>query len=66
VYVQSLGGQDAVLDLLGSLMESDGLPLVVPTLHHLAVLGNPLQIRDHLGHGDHEVLIAIEQAQRTS
>lgn len=66
VYAQSPGGQDAAFDLLRSLMESDGLPLVVPTLHHLAVLGNPLQIRDHLSHRDHEVLIAIEQAHRTS
>jgi len=65
VYVQNLGPADAVFDLLGSLLESDGLPLVIPTLHHLAILGNPLQIRDHLSRSDHEVLIAIEQAERT-
>ena len=65
VYVQNVGPPDAVFDLLGSLLESDGLPLVLPTLHHLAILGNPLQIRDHLSRSDHEVLIAFEQAERT-
>ncbi|MEV0797113.1 hypothetical protein AB0I34_05470 [Kribbella sp. NPDC050281] len=65
VYVQSPGPPDAVFDLLGSLLESDGLPLVVPTLHHLAVLGNPLEIRDHLLRSDHQVLIAIDPAERT-
>lgn len=65
VYVQRLGPPDAVFDLLGSLLESDGLPLVVPTLHHLAVLGNPLDIRDHLHCSDHQVLIATEPAERT-
>lgn len=65
VYVQNLGPPGAVFDLLGSLLESDGLPLVVPTLHHLAALGNPIQVRDHLRRSDHEVLIAIKQAERT-
>lgn len=65
VYVQTLGPPSAVFDLLGSLLESDGLPLVVPTLHHLAALGDPVQIRDHLRRIDHEVLIAIKQAERT-
>ncbi|MEU4294728.1 hypothetical protein AB0E63_41450 [Kribbella sp. NPDC026596] len=65
VYVQRAGPPDAVFDLLGSLLESDGLSLVVPTLHHLAILGNPLDIRDHLSRGGHQVLIATEPAERT-
>ncbi|WP_020389943.1 hypothetical protein [Kribbella catacumbae] len=65
VYIQHPGPPDTVFDLLGSLLESDGLPLVVPTLHHLAMLGNPLDIRDHLNRSDHQVLIAIEPAERT-
>jgi hypothetical protein len=65
VYVQNLGPPDAIFDLLGSLLDFDGLPLFVPTLHHLAVLGNPLQIRDHLNRSDHEVLIATEPVERT-
>jgi hypothetical protein len=37
----------------------------VPTLHHLAVLGHPAQIRDHLRHSSHEILIATKPAERT-
>ena len=43
----------------------DGQPLVVPTLHHLAVLRHPTQIRDHVRHCTHEVLIATKPAERT-
>jgi len=64
VYVEQLGPLTTVFDLLGSLMESEGQPLVVPTLHHLAVLGNPVEIRDHLRQSSHEVMIANKQAER--
>jgi hypothetical protein len=65
VYVQDLGPPSAIFDLLGALTESDGLPLVVPTLHHLAVAGNPAEIREHLRYAGHEVFIANKQAERT-
>ncbi|MGW6200756.1 hypothetical protein ACWF0M_31735 [Kribbella sp. NPDC055110] len=65
VYVEEPGPPSAAFDLLESLLESDGQPLVVPTLHHLAVLGHPLKIRDHLRHCTHEVLIATKPAERT-
>lgn len=65
VYVEEPGPPTAAFDLLESLLESDGQPLVVPTLHHLAVLGHPAQIRDHLRHCTHDVLIAIKPAERT-
>lgn len=65
VYVEEPGSPSAAFDLLESLLDSDGQPLVVPTLHHLAVLGPPAQIRDHLRHCSHEVLIAIKPAERT-
>src|SRR5437016_2127061 len=64
-YVQRAGPPDTVFDLLGSLLESDGLPLVVPTLTHLVALGNPIQIRDHLRSAGHEVVIAVKPAERT-
>ncbi len=65
VYVEQLGPPKAVFDLLRSLMESEGQPLVVPTLHHLALLGNPAEIRDHLRQNSHDVLIANKPAERT-
>ncbi|MFC5268134.1 hypothetical protein ACFPJ1_38985 [Kribbella qitaiheensis] len=65
VYIEQLGPPTAVFDLLGSLMESEGQPLVVPTLHHLALLGNPAEIRDHLRQSSHDVLIANKPAERT-
>ncbi|MFI5695413.1 hypothetical protein ACIA58_26405 [Kribbella sp. NPDC051586] len=65
VYVEEPGPPGPAFDLLESLLESEGQPLVVPTLHHLAVLGHPAQIRDHLRHCTHEVLIAIKPAERT-
>ncbi|MFG1625443.1 hypothetical protein [Kribbella sp. NPDC049227] len=65
VYVEEPGPPSAAFDLLESLLESEGQPLVVPTLHHLAVLGHPLEIRDHLRHCAHEVLIATKPAERT-
>src|SRR4051812_7407399 len=65
VYVEEPGPTSAAFDLLESLLESDGQPLVVPTLHHLAELGHPAQIRDHLRHCTHEVLIATNPAERT-
>jgi hypothetical protein len=65
VYVEQLGPPTAVFNLLGSLMESEGQPLVVPTLHHLALLGNPAEIRDHLQQNSHEVMIANKPAERT-
>jgi hypothetical protein len=65
VYVEEPGPPSAAFDLLESLLESEGQPLVVPTLHHLAVLGHPAQIRDHLRHCTHEVLIATKPAERT-
>lgn len=46
-------------------MESEGQPLVVPTLHHLALLGNPAEIRDHLRQNTHEVMITNKPAERT-
>lgn len=65
VYVEEPGPPRVAFDLLDSLLEFEGQPLVVPTLHHLAVLGHPAQIRDHLRHCTHEVLIAIKPAERT-
>lgn len=65
VYVEEPGPPSAAFDLLESLLESAGQPLVVPTLHHLAGLGHPAQIRDHLRHCTHEVLIATMPAERT-
>ncbi|MEV0288697.1 MULTISPECIES: hypothetical protein [unclassified Kribbella] len=65
VYVEEPGPPSAALDLLESLLRSDGQPLVVPTLHHLAVLGHPAKIRHHLRHCTHEVLIATKPAERT-
>jgi len=65
VYVEEPGPPSTALDLLESLVESDGQPLIVPTLHHLAVLGHPAQIRDHLRHCTHDVLIATKPAERT-
>ena len=65
VYVEEPGPPSAAFDLLESLLESDEQPLVVPTLHHLAVLGHPAQIRDHLRRCTHEVLIANKPAERT-
>jgi hypothetical protein len=59
------GPPNAAFDLLESLLESEGQPLVVPTLHHLAVLGHPVQIRDRLRDCTHEVLIATKPAERT-
>lgn len=64
VYVQNAGPPDAIFDLLDSLTESAGLPLVVPTLHHLSAIGHPIEIRDHLRHCGHEVLIAYQPAER--
>jgi hypothetical protein len=63
-YVQNPAAPGTVFDLLGALMESDGAPLVVPTLHHLWMLGNPLRIREDLLHSGHQVLIAYEPAKR--
>lgn len=65
VYLQRTGPPDSIFDLLGSLLESDDLALVVPTLTHLVALGNPIQIRDHLRGAGHDVLIAIKPAERT-
>jgi hypothetical protein len=65
VYVEEPGPPSTAFDLLESLLELDGQPLVVPTLHHLAVLGHPTQIRDHLRDCTHEVLIVTEPAERT-
>jgi hypothetical protein len=65
VYVEEPGPPSAALDLLESLLESDRQPLVVPTLHHLAVFGHPARIRDHLRDCSHEVLIATKPAERT-
>lgn len=65
VYVEEPGPPNAAFDLLEALLESEGQPLVVPTLHHLVVLGHPTQIRDHLHHCSHEVLIATKPAERT-
>ena len=65
VYVEEPGRPSASFDLLESLLQSDGLPLVVPTLHHLAVLGHPIRIRDHLRHTNHEVFVATKPAERT-
>ncbi|TKK80121.1 hypothetical protein [Kribbella jiaozuonensis] len=65
VYVEEPGPPSAAFDLLESLLESDGQPLVVPTLHHLAAIGHPLKIRDHLRRCTHEVLIATMPAERT-
>jgi hypothetical protein len=65
VYVERVGPPSAAFDLLGSLLKSDGQPLVVPTLHHLGALGNPAQIRDHLRLSGHDVMIADKQAERT-
>lgn len=65
VYVEEPGPPSAAFDLLESLLESDGQPLLVPTLHHLAVLGHPAHIRDHLRLCTHEVLIATKPAERT-
>jgi hypothetical protein len=65
LYVQSVGPPVTVFELLGSLIESEGLALVVPSLHHLAVVGCPVQIRDHLDHSGHTVLIANQPAERT-
>lgn len=64
VYVEQPGPPSAAFDVLESLLESEGQPLVVPTLHHLATLGHPLEIRDHLRHCAHEVLIATKPAER--
>jgi hypothetical protein len=65
VYVAEAGPPSAAFDLLESLLESEGQPLIVPTLHHLAAFGHPLEIRDHLRHCAHEVLIATMPAERT-
>jgi hypothetical protein len=65
VYVEEPGPPSAAFELLESLLQSDGQPLIVPTLHHLAVLGHPAQIRDHLRHSSHEILIATKPAERT-
>jgi hypothetical protein len=65
VYVEQLGPPTAVFDLLGSLVESEGQPLVVPTLHHLSMLGNPTEIRNHLRQISHDVLIVNKPAERT-
>ncbi|MFG1813420.1 hypothetical protein ACGFIF_06635 [Kribbella sp. NPDC049174] len=65
VSVEEPGPPNAAFDLLASLLDSDRQPLVVPTMHHLAVLGHPAKIRDHLRHCTHEVLIATKPAERT-
>ncbi|WP_433169143.1 hypothetical protein [Kribbella sp. CA-247076] len=65
VYVEEPGPPSTAFDLLESLLDSEGQPLVVPRLHHLAALGHPLKIRDHLRHCTHEVLIATRPAERT-
>ncbi|GAB3922122.1 hypothetical protein GCM10029976_010140 [Kribbella albertanoniae] len=65
VYVEQSGQPAAAYELLGELVESDGLALVGPTLHHLALLGNPLEIRDQLQRAGHDVLIALKPAERT-
>ncbi|NIK58238.1 hypothetical protein [Kribbella shirazensis] len=64
-YIHTHVALDTVRGLLSALMESHGAPLVVPTLHHLWMLGNPLQIREYLLHSGHQVLIAYEPAERT-
>ena len=61
VYVEEPGPPSAAFGLVESLLESDGQPLVVPTLHQLAVLRHPAQIRDHLRDCTHEVLIATSR-----
>jgi hypothetical protein len=65
VYVEESGPPSAAFDLLESLLQSYGQPLVVPTLHHVAVLGHPARIRDHLRDSSHEVLITTKPAERT-
>jgi hypothetical protein len=64
LYVESCGSPNTILNVLGSLMESDGVPLVVPSLHHLWTLGHPLRIREHLRHSGHDVLTAYKPAER--
>jgi hypothetical protein len=64
LYVQSGGPPGTVLNMLDSLLASDGVPLVIPSLHHLWILGHPLQIREHLYHTGHNVLIAYKPAER--
>lgn len=65
VYVEQIGPPSVAFDLLSSLLESEGQTLVIPTLHHLVVLGSPVQIRDHLRHSGHDVMVANKQAERT-
>ncbi|GAA1693901.1 hypothetical protein GCM10009745_44320 [Kribbella yunnanensis] len=65
LFAQSVGQPDIAFDIFTSLLESDGSPLIVPTLHHLAHLGNPLAVRDHLNHSGHPVLVATEGAEPT-
>jgi hypothetical protein len=64
LYVQSGGPPGTVLNLLDSLLASDGMPLVVPSLHHLWILGHPLHIREHLHRTGHNVLTASKPAER--
>jgi hypothetical protein len=58
LYVQSVRPSTTAFDLLGALLESHGASLVVPSLHHLWILGHPVRIRDHLHHSSHNVLTA--------
>ncbi|MFD7157638.1 hypothetical protein ACFV9C_23770 [Kribbella sp. NPDC059898] len=64
LYVHSGGSPDTILHLLGTLLEFDGVPLVVPSLHHLWTLGHPLHVRDHLQHIGHDVMTAYKPAER--
>lgn len=64
LYVQDGGTSDTAFDLLEDLLQSGGVPLVVPSLHHLWTLGHPIEIRQHLRSTGHDVLTIHKPAER--
>jgi hypothetical protein len=64
LYVQDAGTPQAAFALLESLLESDGVTLVVPSLHHLWTLGHPIRIRELLHIAGHDLLTIHKPAER--
>lgn len=64
LYVQDAGPSQTAFDLLESLLECDGIPLVVPSLHHLWTLGHPIRIRELLRISGHDLLTIHKPAER--
>ncbi|MEV0290385.1 hypothetical protein AB0H36_40180 [Kribbella sp. NPDC050820] len=52
------GAPEALLKAFAAVMEVDDGVLILPNLHHLASVGNPIAIRQHLLASDVEVVLS--------